>query len=84
MSALLKRIEKLEEANRPPPEPEPLLIIRMVVDPEAGATSAICHGKQINRQEGENDGAFRERACKVFNRSFNGPCVEFGDLDEDI
>lgn len=84
MNALLKRIEKLEIAHRPPPENEPMHIIRMVVDPEAGATSAICHGKQINRQAGESDGAFRDRASREFNRAFNGPCVGLGEHDEDI
>ncbi|UCV01737.1 hypothetical protein [Dechloromonas denitrificans] len=84
MSVLLKRIEKLEAANRPPLELEPMRIIRMIVDPKAGPTSALCGGQQINRQAGETDSAFRERASREFNRAFNGPCVESVDGDEKI
>ena len=84
MSVLLRRIEKLEAANRPPALPEPLRIIRVIVDPKAGPMSALCGGQQINRQAGEADTAFRERACREFNRAFSGPCLEFGDCDEEI
>lgn len=81
---LRNRIEKLEEANRPPIEPEPLRVIRMVVSPGDGATAAICGDKQIDRNEGEQDGTFRMRAIKAFNRGFSGPCVQYADGDEDI
>lgn len=84
MNALLKRIEKLEEANRPPPEVEALRIIRLVVSPEEGITSAICGGGEIERREGEQEGVFQMRAAKEFNRAFNGPCAQSVDGDEDI
>ncbi len=84
MSALLKRIEKLEEANRPPAPMEALRMIRVIVDPGAGATSALCGGQMINREADESESAFRERACRQFNQEFNGPCVQSVDGDEDI
>lgn len=84
MNALLKRIEKLEEATRPPPVVEPLRIIRLVVAPNEGVTAALCGGRQIERREGEQDVDFRLRAAKTFNRAYAGPCVEAVDGDEDI
>lgn len=84
MSALMKRIEKLEQANRPPPPMEALRIIRVVIDSDAGATSALCGGQTIHRKADETESAFRDRACREFNRVFNGPCVEFVDGDEEI
>lgn len=84
MSALLKRIEKLEATNRPPPAIEALRIIRVIVDPGTGATSAICDGQTIHRKADETESAFRERACREFNLSLNGPCVQSVDGDEEI
>lgn len=84
MSALLKRIEKLEEANRPPVEPEPLRVIRMVISPGDGVTAAICGDRQIDRNDDEQEADFQVRASKAFNRAFNGPCVQSVDGDEDI
>ena len=84
MNALLKRIEKLEAANRPAPEVEALRIIRMVFAPSEGLVSALCGSAQIDRHEGEACETFRQRAAATFNRMFRGPCAESVDCDEDI
>lgn len=84
MSTLLKRIEKLEEANRPPPKVEPIRIIRLFVEPKLGATSSACGDMEIDRNEGEGEEEFRLRAHRTFNVSFKGPCVQAFDGDEDI
>lgn len=81
---LRNRIEKLEEASRPPIEPEPLRVIRMVVSPGDGITAAICGDRQIERNDSEREADFQIRAAKAFNRAFNGPCVQSVDGDEDI
>lgn len=84
MSVLLRRIEKLEAASRPPPEPPTIRFIRMVVGPDGCASSAIHCGESIVRSYGEDEGDFRERAIREFRERSAGPCVMMDPLDEDI
>jgi len=86
MSVLLKRIEKLEAANRPPPPPEvkSIRFVRIVLEADGSPSSAIFKGGSIVRSYDESESDFRERAMKECRAHAGEPCVMVEPLDEDL
>lgn len=82
MSALLRRIEKLEAANLPPPATHKIWFVRMIVGADGSALKAISDGFEIVRSHDEVEEVFRYRAMDKIREHFEGPCIELGPLDE--